>query len=77
MTTLTSRQIQNDLTTISKITLDPGEVLIIRPDMASLNQAQRKQYADAMRAGFSATFPNNNVIVLDKSVDINIVTINP
>lgn len=75
MRTLTSRKVQDDLTKISKITLDPNDVLVIQPDLMNMTDTQRQKYIDAVRVGFGQIFPNNKIVVLDKSVDINIVTI--
>ena len=77
MATLKSRKITIELDAINKINITPDDVVVVQTDLLSLNPQQAQGWADAIRAGFERVFPNNKVIVLDKSVVINIVTITP
>lgn len=74
MTTMTSRKLQDDITRISKVSLDPGDVLIVQPDLKNLPASRAQEYADALRTGLSGVFPNNKIVVMDKSIDISIIS---
>jgi hypothetical protein len=63
-----------DIEDIVKTTIGPDDVIIIRVDL-NLNTAQRTQFVEALKAGVATAFPNNKVLVMDKSVTISIATI--
>lgn len=63
-----------DIEDIVKTTIGPDDVIIIRADL-NLNTTQRAQFTEALEAGAASVFPNNKVLVMDKSVIISIATI--
>jgi hypothetical protein len=74
---LVSREVVFDIDTISKTNVLKDDVIVITADLMKLPAAKAKEWSDAIKAGFQQVFPNNKVVVLDKSVTINIVTITP
>lgn len=72
---LTSRQLSVDNDDIKKTNVGPNDVIVVHADLLKLGTAQAKSWSDAIKAGFQQVFPNNKVVILDKSVTINIVTI--
>ena len=74
---LTSRDATFDIEDITKTTIGPNDVIVIRADLDSMNSVQRAQFAEAMKVGCKAAFPRNKVVVLDKSVTLTIATVTP
>jgi len=58
---------------IKRLSLTEGDTLVVRVPRKNLPGHKWMEYADGIRAAFRSHFSTNNVIVLDKDIEIEIV----
>ena len=58
---------------ISRIELKPTDVMIISIDHRNAPSHIREKYAETTRGAFVNRFPHHQVMIIDNSIDVNVV----
>jgi hypothetical protein len=75
---LTSRVPHLEVNQISRLVLNEGDILVAQPDLLSrMSPANASIACDAIARGLGELFPDHRVLVMDKSVAITVVTVQP
>ena len=58
------------VTDLQRVLLAPGEVLVLRADLKSLQRTSIKPYLEALKNTLDGVFPNNKIVVLDDRIEM-------